>query len=186
MVDALLRFIKEKLRERETLLLALDGRCASGKSTLAEEVRQALDCTVIHMDDFFLRPEQRTPERFATPGENVDHERFLQEVLLPLCSGKPFSFRPYDCSQQALAEPVSVEPRRVCVVEGSYSCHPDLWPHYDAHVFLTVDPDVQLERILVRNGAQMQRRFAQEWIPLEEKYFAAYDLQARCELVLKS
>ena len=34
------------------------------------------------MDDFFLRPEQRRPERFAEPGGNVDRERFAAEVLV--------------------------------------------------------------------------------------------------------
>ena len=52
------------------------------------------------MDHFFLRPEQRTPERLRTPGENVDHERFLEEVLCPLRAGRVFWYRPFDCSVQ--------------------------------------------------------------------------------------
>ena len=78
-------------------LFALDGRCASGKTTLASALREAVGCGVIHMDDFFLRPEQRTEERLSQPGGNVDRERFLQEVLLPLKRGESFSYRPYDC-----------------------------------------------------------------------------------------
>lgn len=186
LLSAALRFIEEKRRETDSLVLAIDGRCASGKSTLALQLQEVLGCTLVHMDDFFLRPEQRTPERFATPGENVDHERFLQEVLMPLRAGKPFDFRPYDCGTQSLTELVHVVPQSLRIVEGSYACHPELWPHYDARIFLSVDPAVQLERILTRDGEAMQRRFEREWIPLEEKYFAAYDLEDRCDLVLKS
>ena len=52
-------------------LLAIDGRCGSGKSTLAAHMAQVFGCPVFHMDDFFLPPELRTPERLAQPGENV-------------------------------------------------------------------------------------------------------------------
>ena len=61
-------------------LLAIDGRCGSGKSTLAAHMAQVFGCPVFHMDDFFLPPELRTPERLAQPGENVHHERFLREA----------------------------------------------------------------------------------------------------------
>ena len=49
------------------------------------------------MDDFFLRPEQRTAQRLAQSGGNVDWERFQAEVLIPLRQGISFSYRPYDC-----------------------------------------------------------------------------------------
>ena len=32
-----------------------------------------LGANLIHMDDFFLRPHQRSRERLAIPGENIDH-----------------------------------------------------------------------------------------------------------------
>ena len=75
-------------------VIAIDGRCGSGKTTLATQLSERLGANLIHMDDFFLRPEQRTPERLATPGENIDHERFLSEVLLPLRQGSVFFLPP--------------------------------------------------------------------------------------------
>ena len=59
--------------ENGPALLAIDGRCGSGKSTLAAHMAQVFGCPVFHMDDFFLPPELRTPERLAQPGENVHH-----------------------------------------------------------------------------------------------------------------
>ena len=32
------------------------------------------------MDDYFLQPYQRTEERLAEPGGNVDYERFKEEI----------------------------------------------------------------------------------------------------------
>ena len=37
------------------LLIAIDGRCASGKTTLSSYLQKELNCNVIHMDYFFLR-----------------------------------------------------------------------------------------------------------------------------------
>ena len=46
------------------------------------------------MDDFFLRPEQRTEERLKEVGGNVDRERFLEEVARPLTNKKKsFGYR---------------------------------------------------------------------------------------------
>lgn len=170
------------LSQDHPLTVAIDGRCASGKTTLAARLQQQLHCLVFSMDDFFLRPEQRTPQRLAQPGGNVDYERFAQEVLLPWRKGTPFSYRPYNCHTQTLEDPVAVSPGTLAIVEGSYSCHPALWDWADLHLFLTVDPAVQQQRILARNGAEGWKVFQARWIPLEERYFAAFSIPERCEL----
>ncbi len=164
------------------LLIAIDGRCASGKTTLAARLREICGCTVAHMDHFFLRPEQRTEKRYQTPGGNVDHERFLQEVLLPLHGGAWPEYRPFDCHTQRLAEPVCLERAPAVVVEGSYSCHPALRAFYDLRIFLTISPEEQLRRIAEREGADYAEVFRTRWIPLEERYFSACRPELYCEL----
>ena len=89
------------------VIIAIDGRCGAGKTTLAQYLEEQTGATVFHMDDFFLRPEQRTPERFNTPGENVDHERFLFEVLEPLRKGVvELPYQRFDCKTQSLQDVV--------------------------------------------------------------------------------
>lgn len=180
------------VREAEALaagegraVVALDGRCASGKTTLGARLARERGWSVVHMDHFFLRPEQRTPQRYTQPGGNVDHERFLEEVLLPLRRGERPVYRPYDCHAQALRPPVSFDPGPVVLVEGSYACHPALWEHYDLRAFLTVDPALQLERIRAREGEEQARTFQERWIPLEERYFSACGVEARCDYRLE-
>lgn len=65
------------LQEKE-VLLAIDGGSAGGKTTLGKLLEQRYACNVFHMDDFFLRPMQRTKERLAEPGGNVDRERIMK------------------------------------------------------------------------------------------------------------
>lgn len=69
------------LQEKE-ILLAIDGGSAAGKTTLGKLLEQRYACNVFHMDDFFLRPMQRTKERLAELGGNVDRERFFTEWTL--------------------------------------------------------------------------------------------------------
>ena len=178
----LLRRIRALAAAQPRVLVAIDGRCAAGKTTLAASMQARLECNVFHMDDFFLRPEQRTPERLGQPGGNVDYERFLTEVLRPLYDGDPVTYRPYDCHTQQLRAPVCAEARTVNLIEGSYSCHPALWDLYDLHVFLSVSPEEQRRRIAVRNGEKMLPMFTNVWIPMEEAYFAQFRVAERADL----
>lgn len=176
-------------RNGKPLLVAIDGRCGSGKTTLGlalqAELRERFGVPVnlFHMDDFYLRPEQRTPERYAEPGGNVDRERFLREVLEPLCKGKTFYYHPFSWHLGGYLEPVEVHKTPVSVIEGSFSCHPELMPFYDLTVFLTLDPAEQRRRLLLREGEEKFRQFIEKWIPLEELYFTGCDTANRCELV---
>ena len=71
----------EKLKPAGVGVIAIDGRAASGKTTLAAALAAETGGTVVHMDDFFLPAELRTPQRLAAPGGNVHAERFAEEVL---------------------------------------------------------------------------------------------------------
>ena len=171
------------LEEKNFVIVAIDGKCTSGKTTLASQLAEIYDCNVFHMDDFFLRPEQRTPERFAEVGGNVDYERFHEEVLLPLKSGKAFSYRPFDCSTFTLAAPVTVAPKKLNVIEGTYSHHPYFGNPYDLKILLIVDEETQRKRILER-PAFLHKRFFEEWIPMENRYFEAFRISDRSEIIL--
>jgi len=179
----LLKRILELSVQKPHLLIAIDGRCAAGKTTLAAHLRQAFSSNVIHMDDFFLHPEQRTPERMKEPGGNVDYERFQQEVIIPLRQGQSFSYQPYDCHTQVMADEITVEPRAVNIIEGAYSCHPVLRGYYDYRIFLTVNPDEQYQRIISRNGEQGAAQFNEKWIPLEEQYFLFHKVLECCDAI---
>ena len=176
--------IDSLLKEKERVILAIDGRSGSGKTTLARAIQEKYGCAVIHMDDFFLRPEQRPPERYAQAGGNVDRERFLDEVLIPLSRGEEPCFRPFDCGKMDFADPVSVNTAGLTVIEGVYSMHPDLAPYYDASIFLTIDGELQKKRITER-APEMAQRYFEEWIPMEEKYFSQLKISEKCDRIIK-
>ena len=169
-LEAVVKQIDGLLTQKDLIIVAIDGKCTSGKTTLASKLEQIYDCNVFHMDDFFLRPEQRTRSRFAEVGGNVDYERFQEEVPLPLRSGRSFSYRPFDCSTFTLSDPVIVTPKRLNIIEGTYSHHPYFGNPYDLKILLTVDEETQRRRILDRPEF-LHKRFFEEWIPMENRYF---------------
>lgn len=171
------------IQEKQQVIIAIDGSCASGKTTLANVLRQEYDCNVFPVDEFFLRPEQRTRERLEEIGGNLDYERFRGEVLEPLLSGKGFSYRPYDCGTSTFGDAVTVFPKKLNVIEGSYSHHPYFGDVYDLRVFLTVQPEVRRERILKR-PAFLHQRFFEEWIPMEQRYFEHFSIREKADFVL--
>ena len=166
-------------------LVAIDGGSCSGKTTFAARLGERLNANVFHMDDYFLPPHMRTPERLVAPGGNVDAERFLQEVLLPLQRGETVFSRRYDCHKDALLPPAEYPPRSVSIVEGAYSLRPDLAPYYDLKLFCRVESAVQMERVLARNGRQQAKIFRTRWIPMENAYFTAFQIEASCDLLLE-
>ena len=185
--DNALRLIEEKanalLLQKEAIILAIDGRCASGKTTLAKALAARLFAQVVACDDFFLPPEKRTAERLLEIGGNMERERLLAEVLLPLTNNQSASYRPFVCQTASYGEPVTLLPSRIVIVEGSYSCHSDLRNCYDLTVFLSINEAEQRRRIEKRNPTNANA-FFEKWIPLEERYFAGSKVEQTAGLSL--
>ncbi len=178
--------IEKELAQKQNVAVAIEGNSGAGKSDLAGRIAERCDCNVIHMDDFFLQPHQRTEKRLRQTGGNIDYERFQREVADHLKGDSEFRYQIYDCHREALTDTIRVVPKRLAVVEGVYSMHP-LWQDiFDLRVFLSIDPDIQMERILRRNGAAMWKRFQDEWIPMENRYFGTYRIADQCDLVIST
>ncbi len=183
---SLFEAVDRGLKKKSPLVIAVDGRCGSGKSWIARLLSGVYPSSVIHMDHFFLRPVQRTEDRLKEPGGNIDYERFMDEVIKPLKAGKSvFDYQRYDCVTGGFSGRIRVRKRDLVIVEGTYSCHPLFCSCYDMKVFADIGPKRQKERILKRNGAHMLRRFIDEWIPKEEIYFDTFRIKEICDLVLE-
>ena len=175
--------IRSLLEEKEFLLVAIDGCCGAGKTTLAETLSHELSAGLVHIDDFYLPFEKRTSEIMCCPGGNIDYSRLTEEVLKPLSSNKVFIYKSFDCKTNSYKDSKLVKPTKITIVEGAYSCHPQLIQYYDLKIFLSVTPQEQIDRIVKRNGSVKAEEFINQWIKREEDYFAAYDIRRKCDLI---
>ena len=128
--------IASLLAAQQPVVISIDGRCGSGKSSLAAVIKEVFSCNVFHMDDYYLPPDRRADNWESIPAGNMDLERFKKEVLQPVKEGKDVLYRPFNCQTGSLAEPSAVPPTQLTVIEGSYSQHPELSDQYELKILL--------------------------------------------------
>ncbi len=166
------------------LVLALDGRCGSGKTTLANALaRQFPASVVLRTDDFYLPPTQRAHGWEQTPCANMDLARLRDEALHPAYAGQPVQYRAYSCREGAYQPAQELPTQPLVILEGSYSHHPLLTGYETLRVFVTCSKEEQTRRLQEREG-ERYANFAARWIPLEEGYFAKYQIAENADFVV--
>ena len=166
------------------VVLALDGRCGSGKTTLANTLARQFPASItLHTDDFYLPPAQRIRGWEKTPCANMDLARLRDDVLAPARAGKPVLYRAYSCREGAYLPPRVLGPAPLVIVEGSYSHHPLLAGYETLQVFVTCSREAQTRRLQAREG-ERYANFAARWVPLEEGYLAQYHIAETADFVV--
>lgn len=176
--------VSQLVKKGSPICIAVDGCCGSGKTSLSLLLQKLFDCNVFHMDDFYCPFEQRTENWTETPAGNMDLERFLQEVLIPIRKGRTVSYRRYDCQKAMMMDAELFAPTQLTVIDGSYSHHPMLADQYDLKVFLTCSRKEQERRLRIREGAYFEEGFQKFWIPMEERYHHAFDIEDHSSMVI--
>lgn len=152
--------------------VAIDGQSAAGKTTLATLLPTVFDCNVFDTTDFA-----------SSPAGAVDVKRLEREVLLNLNTGLPFSYGIFDPEKGRVARRRAVPPKRLNIVEGTGSMHPKLQKYYELMVFMEVNPILQLERILRRDGRDRLLLMKEHMIPAEKAYIEQYRIKEKCDIL---
>lgn len=174
---------KELIKNINNPVIAIDGRAASGKSTLAKIIAEEFSGAVVHADDFFLPFDLRTPERLAEPGGNLHYERFHEQVIDNIKKQVDISYGVFDCKTGAVSDHRTVSTGSPIIIEGAYSASPRFGKYYDMLIFVTASYDTQIKRIRERNGDDKLEMFQKRWIPLEEAYLSAYKIENSANII---
>ena len=162
-------------------VIVIDGRAASGKSTLADSIAQSLCGHVVHADDFFLPFDMRTADRLSQAGGNIHYERFAEEVVKKLDGD--FDYGVFSCSEGKVTHHKHIPAHGPVIVEGAYSALPLFGKYYDLLVFVSASFDARMERIIRRNGTERAEVFRDKWIPLEEHYFETFAIEENADII---
>lgn len=173
--------IKQEAKQKEVYIIAIDGMAASGKTTLGVYLQKELEANLIHMDDFFLPKELRNQNRLATFGGNIHYERFYQEIISSL--NKTIQYRPFDCHSMQYRIEKILPFKKIVIIEGVYALHPYFKNYYDYAIFLKISNQTQYARLKVRNPDKIEQ-FMTQWIPLENQYFEAYQIESKCNEII--
>jgi len=171
-------------RRRLTLMVAVDGRAAAGKTTFTRALR-ALDpgLDVIEMGDFALPAAERLGERVEAAGRvaaGVDWRRVRSNVLLPLSRDQVARYRRYDAATDAMAEWRIVPVGGIVIVEGRYSCVKALTTFYDFRIWVECPLEIRRRRLLRENGSASLMDC--DWLSAEEAYVEAQNPAASAHL----
>ena len=158
-----------------TRWIGVDGKGATGKTTLAAQIAAALPGSVtVHIDDF-ARPEVRGWER----------DRFVRQVLRPLLAGRPGRYQRWDFDRNVGAEWQTVPVGVPVIVEGVSATDERLGVPWDFTIWVEVPYEVRLARALERDGPERLDRWLSDWMPSEDAYEKAQRPQERVDLVYR-
>ena len=105
--------IADRLARQPAVLVALDGRCGSGKTTLAAQLAERFPQSItVHTDDFYLPPSRRVTGWEKIPCANMDIQRLRDEVVAPPGQGRRSPTRPTPAAKVPICRRVPSALRR--------------------------------------------------------------------------
>lgn len=171
------------------MIVALDGRSGTGKSTIARLLAKKLNATVIKCDDFYAGGSASEWDNM-TPKEKVDTcidwKRLRSEVVEPLRLRKPASWRSFNWDrQEGLSDEVfTAMPTNLIILDGIYSGRPELSDLVDFSIYVTVPDDQRRIRLNEREGESRMRSWQKIWDEAEDYYFDVICLPERFDMVV--
>jgi energy-coupling factor transporter ATP-binding protein EcfA2 len=177
-VEALVRLGTDRTKSRQGLVLAVDGRSSSGKTTLAERMHGALpNSTVVHTDDLAW-----SHSRFGWSDLLIDG------VLEPFSCGELVRFRPPSWAEHG--RPGSIEVAATCavlIIEGVGAGRVEAGQLLDSLVWVQADRHEAEQRSLARIGQPGGARTVgnyRDWMAEEEPFLAHQRPWERADLLV--
>lgn len=184
--------------------VAIEGRSAAGKTTLADELADAVrvrgrEVIRASIDDFH-RPGHKDRSRRGgwTPrsyyDEGYDYDAFRDLLLQALGPGGSRRCRTalFDAFHDAWLpeEWHVVGDHTVAIVDGAFLLRPGLAGHWDFVVWLDIDMETMIARARRRDVAWVgservvEERYRRHWIPTHELYERLVEPRAHAHVVI--
>ncbi|MBO0795762.1 MAG: hypothetical protein J2P36_33135 [Ktedonobacteraceae bacterium] len=177
--DKIIFEIHRLLQHKNPLLVALDGRSGTGKSTLAQTIASRVESAIVVGDDFYAGGNDDAWSGFSARekvAKVIDWQRMRAQVLEPLLAQKTASWHPLDFQLETgwvgwKDETVSLAPAPLILLDGAYSTRPELADLVDLAILVEADDKARRERLVTREGQSFMERWHKLWDPAEDYYF---------------
>lgn len=168
-------------KQKDKSIIAIEGRCGSGKSTLSELFKDKY--TIIHLDDFFISIKEKSKINIQKYG-NINYKLVYENLSIIRNALNQniakVTIKAFSCEKQEYYEK-EINLKNKIILEGTYSSSLYFNEFIDKITFLLVSKETQTERIQKR---ELSNKFFSEWIPLEESYFKENDIISNCDLII--
>ena len=193
MIDELAGLVATTAPGRRALV-AVDGVDASGKTTLADALGNAVrpHREVVRASvDAFHRPRAERYRRGRDSAEGCyrdtfDHDALRDRLLVPFRDGGACVTAVFDHVRDApvAAAPVHAAPDAVLVVDGVFLQRAELDVGWDLVVHLQVPDEEVLRRAVLRDGQESLARYRARYLPAQRLYEQECDPAARADVLL--
>lgn len=163
--------------------IGIDGPGASGKSTLAAGLTEALPRAVLVEGDDFYRPESDAGRSETEVGGPFDLPRLASQVLFPHSQGEEIRYQCFNWDTGVLGGWISRPGGTPLIVDGVYSTHETLRDFYDLRIWINAPRAIRLARGLLRDGEEARSKWVDVWMPAEDRYIADQAPQDYAHLV---
>lgn len=123
----------------------------------------------------------------AKVADCIDWRRLRKEALEPLLAGRPASWHPFNfISGFGLSkEVIERKPAAVIILDGAYSCRPELADIVDLSVLIEMTDDkLRRQRLLAREGHDFMTEWHKRWDVAEDHYFSQVAPRAAFDLII--
>jgi len=107
---------------RKPAIIAIEGYGGSGKTSLADTIKQRFkSVAVVPIDDFILK--DRVFESWA---DAFDRKRLEDQILKPFSKGASIHYQKLLWDSNTLSDSIALPATDILIVEGISSYHPDI------------------------------------------------------------
>lgn len=171
------------------VIVAIDGKSGSGKSTIGLELARRSGGAYIDQDDFYSGGEIEQWSLLEASDRwdrCIDWRRVRSELLEPLRNGIPASYIPFDWDVMAMGEgaPIEIALAEVVILDGTYASRHELQDLIDLSVLVILDEDTRRNRVKERDGADWSEEWFRVWNEAEDCYFSFIRPEEHFDLVI--
>ena len=161
-------------------IITIDGPAGAGKTTLAHDLFLALSThntvRVLHMDDLYDGWEGALSDSLT---------QVLTYIARAHKASQPYEISAYNWKKSEFNSSETIEPTEILILEGVGSGQSSIRGEASARIWMDIDPEQGLARVLQRDGASLTSHM-QTWLKAQSQHFLKESTFEESDFVLTS